>query len=83
MEVVMVILFVLLAFLAGVPLYLDYKKNPNNNIITRYTEKASRHPALSGVLSKIEPHTKKYGIHPVYALGGGVLVLLFLILLII
>lgn len=82
MEVVMVILFLLIAFLAGVPLYLDYKKNPNDNIITRYTEKAASHPALSGVLLKIEPHTKKYGIHPVYALVGGVLLLLFLILLI-
>ena len=79
----MVILFVLIAFLAGVPLYLDYKKNPNDNIITRYTEKASNHPALSGVLAKIEPHTKKYGILPIYALGGGVLVVLVLLILII
>lgn len=82
MEVIMVILFVLLAFLAGVPLYLDYKKNPNDNIITRYTKKAEEHPALAGVLAKIEPHTKKHGIHPVYALGSGVLVLLFLIIII-
>lgn len=82
MEVIMVILFVLLAFLAGVPLYLDYKKNPNNNIITRYTEKAANHPALAGVLAKIEPHTKKHGIQPIYALGGGVLLVLFLLILI-
>lgn len=78
----MIILFVLIAFLVGVPLFLDYKKNPTNNIITRYTEKAASHPALVGILAKIEPHTARYGVHPVYVLGGSVLVLLFLIILI-
>lgn len=78
----MVILFVLIAFLAGVPLYLDYKKNPSNNVLTRAVERVSREPALTGILSKISPHTQKYGIHPVYALGGAILLLLFLIILI-
>jgi hypothetical protein len=76
----MFIVFILLAFLIGVPLYLDYKKNPDDNITKRIVDRLSDDPKLKPILDKIEPHTSKHGVKPIYVLGGGAFLLLIIII---
>lgn len=76
----MFIVFILLAFLIGVPLYLDYKKNPDDNITKRVVDHLSNDPKLKPILDKIEPHTGKYGVKPIYVLGGGIFLLILIII---
>jgi len=78
----MALFFIIVAFLLGVPLYLDYKKDPANNIVTRSINEISSNPSVANILVRIKPYTEKYGIHPLVALVGGVLLLLFIIILI-
>lgn len=78
----MALLFIIVAFLLGVPLYLDYKKDPKNNLTVRTINEVSSIPAVDKVLSKIKPHTEKYGVPPLVVLIGGVLLLILIIVLV-
>ncbi len=78
----MFFIFIFIAFIVSVPLYLDYKKNPTDNITTRAVSSLSSNPKIAPILDKIKPHSMKYGIHPLYALGGGIFILLLLLTII-
>lgn len=78
----MFFIFILLAIFVGVPLYLDYKKNPTDNITTRTVTTLSENDKLKPLLAKIEPHSMKYGVNPVFALGGGIILVLIILIII-
>jgi hypothetical protein len=62
-------LFLLLVFvisILSIPLYLDYKKDPKNNIVINNLNIVSKNEHVIKVITPLLPHAKKYEVEPIF-----------------
>lgn len=79
-------LFLLLVFvisILSIPLYLDYKKDPKNNIVINNLKIVSTNEHVVKIITPILPHAQKYGIETIFifpaVVAASILVLWFIL----
>jgi len=76
------LLLILIIIIMSIPLYLDYKKNPENNILINNLKVINENQHVSKLIAPIVPHAKKYGLNELFivpALDSVLFILLIII----
>lgn len=77
-----VLFLIFIVSLVSIPLYLDYKKNPLDNVVTNNLKIVNDNEIVKKMIEPIVPHAKKYGLNELFILPIIVLII-FIILIII
>jgi len=76
------LLLIFIIVIMSIPLYLDYKKNPENNILVNNLKVINENQHVSKLIAPIIPHAKKYGFNELFIVPTLVCVLFILLIII-
>lgn len=77
-----VIFLIFIVSIVSIPLYLDYKKNPVDNMIINNLKIANDNSIVSQVITPLAPHAEKYGLNKLFILPILVFILFFILIII-